>query len=177
MPAAMRKTGPAIREHAKPSTYEARQMSPPLARGLHHHDIMEKVADLATIGFDAVHPVQFLVPRVALQPEKRLVLAMLEDAMATVQRAEPRYGQRRDRIEAHRWIFSDDVTWPFSFLNVCDMLAIDPAYVRRRLAEQWSPASVGRSPRNRSRPMSGSRTRVMAIRADMDGTRLASRTS
>lgn len=35
--------------------------------------------------------------------------------------------------EAAAWIFSDDPTWTFSFVNVCDALEIDPSRLRQRL--------------------------------------------
>jgi hypothetical protein len=85
---------------------------------------------------DAVHPVQFFDGRSALRPEKRLLLAMLRDAVRTVQRLPARGRLTRSQKTAWRWIYSDDVTWPFSFLNVCGVIAIDPAYVRGELARR-----------------------------------------
>ncbi len=68
-------------------------------------------------------------------PELRLVAAMVEDALQSVGRRvgsrSPR--QRREFMEAWEWLFSDDQAWPFAFVNVCEVLGIDAAAVRRRL--------------------------------------------
>jgi hypothetical protein len=34
-----------------------------------------------------------------------------------------------------RWFNSNDRTWPFSFLNICDAIGIDPSCVRKHLLE------------------------------------------
>ncbi|MGH7860488.1 MAG: hypothetical protein ACREQY_24420 [Candidatus Binatia bacterium] len=68
-------------------------------------------------------------------PEKRLMLAVLEDAVATFQRyvdARDRRGQRLHR-EAEEWFQSDDQEWPFAFANICNALEIEAEYLRRGL--------------------------------------------
>lgn len=108
---------------------------------------------------------------VSLQPEKRLMLAVLEEAVATFQRhaaANTRLGNRLF-ADVEAWIDSDDGGWPFSFLNICHALGLEPAYVRsglRRLKERLRatpgrPAVVIRSP---FRHITGSRTRATALR-------------
>ena len=75
----------------------------------------------------------------SLVPEKRLLLAILEEAVATVQRYvidERRRGRRLYR-EAEAWVLSDDVSWPCTFRNICDALGIDPDYLREGLM-RWS---------------------------------------
>lgn len=42
--------------------------------------------------------------------------------------------------DAYRWVISDDCSWPFSFLNVCQLLNFAPDILR---AELLSNASVG----------------------------------
>jgi hypothetical protein len=37
--------------------------------------------------------------------------------------------------DARRWIFADDETETFSFLNVCDALSFDPGYIRRGILQ------------------------------------------
>jgi hypothetical protein len=61
---------------------------------------------------------------------------MLRDAARTVQRLPARGRLTRSQQAAYEWIYSDDVVWPFSFLNVCGVLAIDPVYVRGELARR-----------------------------------------
>ena len=38
--------------------------------------------------------------------------------------------EREFYLDAHRWITSDDYSWPFSFLNVCQTLNLTPGAVR-----------------------------------------------
>ena len=38
--------------------------------------------------------------------------------------------------DAYRWVMSDDYTWPFSFLNVCQSLNLVPEDVRQDLIGQ-----------------------------------------
>lgn len=35
--------------------------------------------------------------------------------------------------DAYSWVISDDETWPFSFLNVCQLLHLAPAVMREEL--------------------------------------------
>jgi len=75
--------------------------------------------------------------------EKRLMLAVLEEAVATFQRhvdAKNRHGQRVFR-EAEEWLWSDETAWPFAFENVCHALEIEPEFLRRGL-ERWKEAHL-----------------------------------
>lgn len=68
-------------------------------------------------------------------PERRLRLAVLEDAIRYFQR----YAHSVDRREralyedAVDWIASPDRTEPYSFENVCAALCLDPDRLRQRL--------------------------------------------
>ena len=75
--------------------------------------------------------------------EKRLMLAVLEEAVATFQRhagAKTRHGQRVFR-EAEEWIESADDSWPFAFENICHALDIEPEFLRRGL-QRWKEAQL-----------------------------------
>lgn len=67
--------------------------------------------------------------------EQRLALAMLERTMSDL--AINRFARRRKRqrlyLEAYDWVASDDVTWPYSFVNTCQTLGVTPAKVRAAL--------------------------------------------
>ncbi|HUE30100.1 MAG TPA: hypothetical protein VMR79_04455, partial [Verrucomicrobiae bacterium] len=56
--------------------------------------------------------------------ERRLMRAVLKDALALLFKydaaRDPR--GRRLRAEAQLWIESDEASWPFSFVNVCEAL-------------------------------------------------------
>ena len=38
--------------------------------------------------------------------------------------------EREFYLDAYRWVISDDCSWPFSFLNVCQVLNLAPEAVR-----------------------------------------------
>lgn len=72
-------------------------------------------------------------------PELRLIAAVLADAVATLttdlRRCSKR--QRRDFAEAMRWVVDrDDDDWLFSFVNVCEILTIDPKYLSAGLVRK-----------------------------------------
>jgi hypothetical protein len=75
--------------------------------------------------------------------EKRLMLAVLEEAVASFQRhagAKTRHGQRVFR-EAEEWIESTDDSWPFAFENICHALDIEPEFLRRGL-QRWKEVQL-----------------------------------
>jgi hypothetical protein len=78
------------------------------------------------------------------QGVRRLMLAVLQDALSIIVRADRRSDSGLDSpsprllVEACEWVVANDATWPFSFLNVCGALEIDPVSLRRRLSP-WLP--------------------------------------
>ena len=74
----------------------------------------------------------------SLVPEKRLLLAVLEEAVVTFQRYATEHGRRGRRLfrEAEEWMGSEELCWPCSFRNICDALGLDPGYLRRGL-RRW----------------------------------------
>ena len=87
---------------------------------------------------DTVLPVQFfstLRQRTASQGERRLVAAVLEDAVQCFQKYLGTEDRRNRKLyaDAEAWIFSDDDSWPFAFVNVCEALDIQPPFLRRGL--------------------------------------------
>jgi hypothetical protein len=89
---------------------------------------------------DTLLPEQFftLLGRRPLQGEKRLLLAMLEDAVHCFQTylLARKPHERRLFQEAEEWIESRDAQWYFSFENICDILGIHPGRLRDAL-KQW----------------------------------------
>ena len=65
--------------------------------------------------------------------ERRLMLAILEDAMRTL--LGHRYGSRHARLQREDldWLMSDDMDDPFTYLRICDALGIDADWLRRRI--------------------------------------------
>ena len=67
------------------------------------------------------------------RPELRLVAAVLADALQCVfQNVSAASGPpRRDFLDACHWLWDDSDDWPFAFINVCHLLGLDGAAVRR----------------------------------------------
>lgn len=89
---------------------------------------------------DTMLPSQYFAAmrkRVPQEAEYRLVVAVLEDAIDCFQKhCDARDAKTRQLFEdAAQWVGSEDRTWPFSFLNICDVLNLDPAYVREGLQQ------------------------------------------
>ena len=84
---------------------------------------------------DTLLPSQYfaaLKRKAAHEPERRLAVAVLQDAVDCFQK----HLRARDRkahqlfCDAEEWICSDDRSWPFSFENICDLLQINAEYLR-----------------------------------------------
>jgi hypothetical protein len=89
-----------------------------------------------------------------LEPERELVLAMLEDAVLCFQKYLRSTKEKEWRLftDAEDWLFGDDREWPLSFLNVCDLLGLEPGYLRKGLS-QWKLKSPGAELSTRARPL------------------------
>ena len=79
-------------------------------------------------------------------PERRLMAAVLEDAIRTFCGCSGSPRVRRQRLfrETADWFESSDVSWPFSFENIYDALALEPGWVRR-LLRRWQAAQTPRA--------------------------------
>jgi hypothetical protein len=51
--------------------------------------------------------------------------------------------EREFYLDAHRWVTSDDSSWPFSFLNVCQTLNLAPGTVREEVLGDLSLGAFG----------------------------------
>ena len=51
--------------------------------------------------------------------------------------------ERELYFDAYRWLASEDISWPFSFLNVCQLLNIAPEAVREELLGDQSLGVFG----------------------------------
>ncbi len=113
---------------------------------------------------DTLLPEQLVLPgRQAMQGERLLMLAVLEDALDCYRKC------RRSRDAATRLLFDETRAWVesrehdmlFSFESICEALDIDPDYLRRRLRE----TSVGGRPGAMMHDADGQRSRRPARRA------------
>lgn len=87
---------------------------------------------------EAVLPVQFSEiwnGSRAITPERALVVVVLWQAANDLQKY--RFGRTRKQqrlyMEAYRWVASEERSWPYSFVNLCEALKLSPEYLREEL--------------------------------------------
>ena len=89
---------------------------------------------------DTLLPIQYfeaMRKKHLLEGEKRLILSVLEDAVECFMKCIDASTSKSQRLfrDADEWIALEDKHWVFSFDNVCEMLDINPEYLRRGLRE------------------------------------------
>jgi len=82
-----------------------------------------------------VLPSQYLQARQRQVPERRLMLAVLHDALLCLDkyRFAANGPGRRLYLEAEQWVVANDLDWPYSFESICGVLDLDANAVRQRL--------------------------------------------
>lgn len=87
---------------------------------------------------DTVLPSQYyaaLRRKTIQEPERRLVVAILEDAVDCYIKHMFSTDRRSRQLftDAEEWFADSDRDWPFAFENVCEFLGLDPVYLRNGL--------------------------------------------
>jgi hypothetical protein len=84
----------------------------------------------------------------AISPERALAISVLEQAVFDLNKY--RYATRRRHqrmyMEAYNWVASDDGSWPYSFVNLCDALDLTPEWLRPHLLDQTGAADQTGTP-------------------------------
>jgi hypothetical protein len=77
---------------------------------------------------------------------RELADGVLKQAQRDLQRfhSAPSAIERELYVDAYRWVMSDDSTWPFSFLTVCESLNLVPENVREDLIDLQSLGALDR---------------------------------
>lgn len=100
----------------------------------------------AELAPDVLTPAQFASGTAADRldrPEVRLMIAVLEDAVATYQRyAGAGEDGARPLRDVECWLWSDDPGWLYSFVNICEVLGFAPAQLRDGLM-RWREEHTG----------------------------------
>lgn len=118
---------------------------------------------------DTLLPEQYLDTfrrKLHLEPEKKLMLAVLEDAIACYQK----YVLARDSKgkslfhEAEAWVQDKGGEGIFTFNSICESLGLNPDYLRRGLSE-WKKYSVAQRSQARIYELSPRRKRSKRGRA------------
>ena len=88
--------------------------------------------------------------RISLEPEKALLLAVLEDGIRSFQEnLLVESGKKRALFEeAREWIFIEDSDRIFSFNSICSGLGMNPQYIRRGL-RRWEEHARNTADRNK----------------------------
>jgi hypothetical protein len=89
---------------------------------------------------DAITPEQYYDSRrddSAIRPLKRLMMAVLEDALRCFQNNADAMSGPRKRLflEAEQWLCGEGGDGPFSFETICETLGIEPRFLRGGLRE------------------------------------------
>jgi hypothetical protein len=84
----------------------------------------------------------------AIRPERALALAVLEQSMEDLRkfRFADRRRQQRLYMEAYRWVMSNDGSWPYSFVCLCDQLGLEVEPMRRGLLGDAAPVACSADP-------------------------------
>lgn len=104
------------------------------------------------------------------QGEKRLMLAILIDAIGSIEHYQSGHGAHSwgDCRDALGWVLAHDRRWLFSFENICTTLEIDPAKLRTALQAEfpslffYSDPRKYISPEGFGKPPAGSRVTAAA---------------
>lgn len=97
------------------------------------------------------------------EPEKRLMLAILEDAVNSFQDNVLAESGKAKKLfdEAEEWILEEDNDWIFSFGNICEVLGFDPRYLRLGLL-RWKQRQLTNHAKKKPR-QSGEITRYAVM--------------
>ncbi len=82
----------------------------------------------------------------AVEGERRLMLAVLEDAVDSYRKHATACDPREQAcfLEAKEWFCSNDRSWLFAFENICDVLEMNADYLRSGL-DRWRRAVTVRA--------------------------------
>ena len=95
---------------------------------------------------DVVLPSQYFLTRRHQAPEKRLMIAVLHDALDCLYKYRFATDKHALRLfhETREWFLSEEADWPYAFESICSVLDLDSTAVRQRLAvESASLISTG----------------------------------
>jgi len=127
---------------------------------------MESDSQHTLFSIAAVMPEQFYCPSFTSQtecPEASLMRAVLEEALTCFQNQFylRHYEAQRLGKEAELWFFSDETDWPFAFVNICNVLHLEPAYIRRGL-RNWQANYPLKVPQRKRRTIGARRPLKLA---------------
>lgn len=101
-----------------------------------------------------------------LEPERRLMLAVLQEAVDSYQENIFGRGRKQEELfnDAEKRFFEDNHEWPFSFINICETCDLDPDYFRGGLVRWKERAISERSKRVENSIHTKSQTKLRQVR-------------
>lgn len=78
--------------------------------------------------------------------ERRLMVAVLLDAVAVYTKCKARGVVNRRFREVDQWFRSHDQVWPFAFERICDVLSIDATMIRAAIDSPLGSRVTARAP-------------------------------
>lgn len=129
-----------MREHTKVTHFASRAGGTGdagLSRDRGMADAFDAVALFDADGVDVVQYSDTVRRKTPLEPEKHLLLAILEDALTCYRKNVYARNARKQAAfrEAEAWIFARDDERFLGFESICAVLGIEPSYLRRGLLE------------------------------------------
>ena len=99
--------------------------------------MMEQLMD-SHLQSDTLLPAQYLETmrgKNQLEPEKMLMLAVLEDGVICFQKYISTRDEKEKRLlsEVEQWILEENGNWIFSFDNICETIGVNSQYIREGL--------------------------------------------
>jgi len=106
---------------------------------------------------------------------RALMLAVLEDAVRCIEEGHWRSHSRARRLaaEAEAWVRCERQEWPFSFVNICEVLGFDVDAMRAHLLTSPRDAAHRRRTRLRAHGRSPMRSRTVTMPPQRDRYRFA----
>ena len=103
-------------------------------------DILSQISSMPV----GIHAASNQSRRMEVMGEFILVQAILREAIRSYQKYAAKKGHRASRLfrEVNEWFSSDDRQWFFSFVNICDVLGLEPTYIRTGL-KLWRERKAG----------------------------------
>jgi hypothetical protein len=142
------------------------EFSPARGRPAHNAAVEDKIFSLFQP--DVLVPSQYLAntkSKTYREPEKKLMLAVLEDALWCFQNGLFSRDNKKKRFlagEAEEWIMEEYGDWLFSFNEICELLGLEPRYLRKRLV-RWKQETLRRRGRMEAhRPGHGRNRKIPA---------------
>jgi hypothetical protein len=134
------------RKRLEPRSSNHHQHSQYWAAGVKQSQNSFEEKALAVFQPDILIPAQYLSTyqrRFHLDPERVLMLAILQDAIVCFQECLGATCKRKITLymDAEQWIFDSESSYLFSFENICEALGFDAGYLRQGLI-RWKEAAL-----------------------------------